>query len=69
MNLTPKAKRLWDQIPGEHQVKLLNNVYCVACRTMVGIQVERGVVKKGDLVLRGRCVTCNYEVARLIEST
>lgn len=69
MNLTPKAKQLWDTIPGEFQVKLLNNVYCVNCRKSRGIKVEKGFVEDGDLILKGTCTTCNYEVARLIESS
>lgn len=68
MELTPQAKILWAEIPGNIQVQLLNNVYCTACRTNTGIGNVKGTVEKGDLVLRGICTACAGPVARVIEN-
>lgn len=68
MDMTPQAKKLWEQIPSDVRVRLLNNVYCVSCKGTTGIAQVRAVVEKGDLILHGRCTRCDGEVARLIES-
>ena len=67
-NLTPKAKKVWDSIPGDIRLKILNNVYCVQCREMTGIGNFTGKIEKGMLVLRGVCTRCGGEVARVIEN-
>ena len=67
--LTPKARTIWEAIPGNVQIKLLNKVWCFNCRktTSIGGDV-RGKVSKGMLVLRGRCTRCGKAVARVIEN-
>ncbi|MBW1837384.1 MAG: hypothetical protein JRF71_15685 [Deltaproteobacteria bacterium] len=67
-SLTSQARKLWEAIPGEVRVKLLNNVWCVDCRKATGICEVSGSVKKGMLVLKGRCTTCGGRVARVIEN-
>jgi hypothetical protein len=67
-NLTPKAKKIWQSIPGDIRLKILNNVWCVQCRDMTGIGNFTGKIEKGMLVLRGVCTRCGGEVARVIEN-
>ena len=67
-SLTPQARKLWEAIPGEVRVKLLNNVWCGSCRKTTGICEVTGSVEKGALVLKGQCTTCGGRVTRLIES-
>ena len=67
MEQTPLAKNFWDNISGDIQVKLLNNVWCSSCRNTTSIAVAKMSVKHGDLILEGSCTTCNSNVARLIE--
>lgn len=64
---TAEAKAMWDAIPPQAQEQILSNVWCVHCKTGTTIVDFNGRVEKGDLILRGRCVTCGGEVARLIE--
>ena len=66
--LTLRAREVWEAIPGEVRVKLLNNVWCADCRKTTGICEVTGSVEKGALVLKGRCTTCGGKVVRLIES-
>lgn len=68
MKLTPQAKNLWDKIPGDIQIRLLNNVYCTSCHDNRSIGEVQGTVEKRELILRGICTTCGGPVARLIES-
>ena len=65
---TPKAKKIWQSIPGDIRLKILNNVYCVQCKDMTGIGNITGKIEKGMLVLRGVCTRCGGEVARVIEN-
>ena len=66
--LTPKARAIWEAIPGNVRIKLLNNVWCFSCRKTTGIGGDvRGKVSKGMLVLHGRCTSCGKDVARVIE--
>ena len=54
-------------IPVDARAKLLANVYCGHCRGGVSIVNVTGIVKRGDLLLKGNCATCAHEVARLVE--
>ena len=69
LTLTPKARAIWEAIPGNVQIKLLNNVWCFSCRKTTGIGGDvGGKVSKGMLVLHGRCTSCGKDVARVIEN-
>jgi hypothetical protein len=48
-------------------MRLLNNVWCVACHTTTTIVQFTGRIEQGDLVLDGRCINCGGPVARVIE--
>ena len=67
-SFTPKAKKIWEAIPGIIQFKILNNVWCVHCRKESSIGNLNGKIESGMLVLRGTCTKCNGEVARVIEN-
>ena len=66
--LTPKAKKIWQAIPADIRLKILNNVWCVQCKQTTGIGKISGKVESGMLVLRGVCTRCGGEVARVIEN-
>jgi hypothetical protein len=69
LTLTPKARTIGEAIPGNVQVKLLNNVWCFNCRETTGIGGDvTGKVAKGMLVLHGKCTRCGGAVARVIEN-
>ena len=67
-SFTPKAKKIWESIPGDIQIKILNNVWCVHCRKESSIGNLTGKIESGMLVLRGTCTKCSGEVARVIEN-
>lgn len=64
---TPQAARRWSELDGSIKTRLLNNVWCVACRNGTTIVHFTGRVKEGNLVLEGRCIKCGGRVARVIE--
>lgn len=68
MNLTPQAKAIWDKIPRDIQLRLLNNVFCATCRGNTGIGEVYGTVEKRELILKGICTKCGGPVARVIEN-
>jgi len=67
-SFTPKAKKIWEAIPGIIQFKILNNVWCVQCRKESSIGNLTGKIESGMLVLHGTCTKCGGEVARVIEN-
>jgi hypothetical protein len=67
-NFTPKAKKIWELIPGNIRLRILNNVWCPQCRDVTGIGNFSGKVEKGMLILRGVCTRCGGDVARVIEN-
>ena len=67
-SLTPQAQEIWDAIPGDFQMKLLNNVWCRTCSDTTGIGSVSGNVEKGMLILKGICTRCGNPVARVIEN-
>ena len=44
-SLTPHAQEIWDAIPGDIQMKILNNVWCRTCSDTTGIGSVSGKVK------------------------
>lgn len=68
-SLTPQAREIWNAIPGEIRMKILNNVWCVNCSDITGIGSVSGKIEKGMLVLRGICIPCGGSVARVLEDT
>ena len=67
-SLTPQAQKIWDAIPGDFQMKLLNNVWCRTCSDVTGIGSVSGKVEKGMLILKGICTRCGNPVTRVIEN-
>jgi len=67
-SLTPPAFRIWINIPGDIQIKILNNVWCRNCSDITGIGSVRGKIEKGMLILRGICTRCGKPVTRAIEN-
>ena len=67
-SLTPQAKKIWDAIPGDFQMKILNNVWCRTCSDTTGIGSVSGKVEKRMLILKGICTRCGNPVARVIEN-
>ncbi len=64
---TKAALERWDELGTEWQARLLGNVWCGSCGTMVYIIVESARIEKKDLILSGRCAECGGEVGRLVE--
>jgi len=67
-SLTPQAFRIWINIPGDIQIKILNNVWCRTCSDITGIGSVSGKIEKGMLILKGICTRCGNPVARVIEN-
>ena len=67
-SLTPQAFRIWIKIPGDIQIKILNDIWCKTCSDTTGIGNVSGKVEKGMLALRGICTRCGNPVARVIEN-
>jgi hypothetical protein len=67
-NFTPPAQKLWNKIPAEVRMQILNSVWCASCRDTVTMLNITGNVEGGDLVLKGKCARCAGPVSRLIES-
>ena len=67
-SFTPKAKKIWEAIAGNIQIKILNNVWCVHCSKVSSIGNLTGKIESRMLVLRGTCIKCGGDVARVIEN-
>jgi len=64
---TPVAQILWDTIPSHIQERILQNVSCPHCDEMTTMTDCTGEVHGRSLVVRGTCVTCRGQVARVLE--
>lgn len=67
-SLTPQAFRIWINIPGDIQIKILNNIWCITCSDITSIRSVRGKAQKGMLILKGICTRCGNPVTRAIEN-
>ncbi|MEM7586311.1 MAG: hypothetical protein AAF560_23165 [Acidobacteriota bacterium] len=66
---TPDAARRWAELGGRAQTRLLNNIFCFACRKPGTIVRFTGKMRGEDLVLEGSCMACDSPVARVIEGS
>jgi len=66
-HFTPAADKMWAAVDPSMRIRLLNNVWCTTCRGSSSMELLEGRVEQGDLVLRGRCVACGNDVARVVE--
>ena len=66
-NFAPAARQRWESIPADIRKRLLSNVWCAGCRHEVTITHFTGAMKRGDLLLVGKCAECHGDVARVIE--
>ncbi len=55
------------RIPPWAQEKILDNVWCGQCLGSVTIILETAEMKGDDLVLRGTCKSCGWNVCRVVE--
>lgn len=67
MELTPSARKVWEAIPTDRRLRILNNVYCVGCMKTTSMGKAKGRVEKGRLALSGVCTRCGGVVARVVE--
>jgi hypothetical protein len=66
-DFTAAAQRRWDSIEAQHRVAILNSVFCGICLAGRSMQLLEGHMKRGDLILHGRCTKCGNDVARVVE--
>jgi len=57
-SFTRPAQKLWEKIPSEFRMEILNSVWCVNCRDTVTMLNITGKVERRDLVLSGKCDRC-----------
>jgi len=69
MEMSNQARELWEKIPTDVRLRLLNNVYCVRCQGISGVGEAAATVLKGDLVIKGSCTKCGGPVSRVVESS
>jgi hypothetical protein len=69
---TPRAAASWIAFPPESRVRMLNNFWCPICRSLTSVELRKGLISRGDLLLKGRCIRCGYplekEVGRVAEA-
>jgi hypothetical protein len=67
-NFTPRARSIWQSMPGDVQFKILNTIWCTRCRKMTGMAELSARVCSGVLVFTGKCNRCGSDVARVIDN-
>ncbi len=67
MKGTKAALMKWEQIPHGVRLKLLNNVWCSRCRCARSMAEAHVVLKRGDFLIQGHCVTCNADIVRYVD--
>jgi hypothetical protein len=66
-DFSPPARQHWHSIPADIRQQLLSNVWCGHCSHETTITNFSGTIKRGDLLLVGKCAECHGDVARVIE--
>ena len=63
----PEAKKKWNSITPADQQMFLNNAWCTQCSNVTELKEPTFENVSQDLLIKGHCKTCNFDVARLIE--
>ncbi len=66
---TAPAREFWSAIPEEARKRIIANVWCGKCGGSTTITNFSGTIRRGDLLLVGKCAVCHKDVARLVEGT
>jgi hypothetical protein len=65
---TAEAQARWDAIPSHFHEQILHNVWCPHCGDMTTMAPDFwGEIQGTTLVLHGTCVTCEGQVARVLD--
>ena len=56
----------WKKIEGWAQEEILTNVWCSNCCTSVSILLMSTEMIQEDLILRGKCKKCGFDVCRVV---
>ena len=64
---TPEAQMLWDGVPHDHQVHIVNSVFCTGCMGNCSMIDYVGSIDHGFLILDGTCAKCGHGVTRLVD--
>jgi hypothetical protein len=67
MAFTPEAQAIWDKVPEETRVKLLDSGFCTRCLATRHFDLVEGELRGKELALIGKCGTCGARVVRLIQ--
>lgn len=69
MSFTPEAQAIWDRVPEETRVKLLDSGFCTRCLATRHFELVEAELRSGELALIGKCGTCGARVVRLVQLT
>ncbi|PCI35162.1 MAG: hypothetical protein COB50_05595 [Thiotrichales bacterium] len=67
MKGSKEAVAIWQQIPNNMRLTLLNNVFCGNCGTAVGISDATAKIYDDSFLIHGNCIECGHNVVRHIE--
>jgi ribosomal protein S27AE len=61
------ATKKWYRVPKDIREQLKQNVFCSNCgvTTIIDFKIESS---GASIILKGKCIQCNSDVARVIES-
>ncbi len=61
------AMKTWLEIPEFTRNKIIHNVWCGKCLNAAIIRDDTVHTERSGILLKGNCMTCGHEVARLVE--
>ena len=61
------AVEAWESIPADAQMKILNTVYCMHCKSITTLIDPIAAENTKDLLINGACIKCKAPVSRHIE--
>jgi hypothetical protein len=64
---TPQARKLWEALEPRTKMRVLNSIWCTQCEKNRPMAELGGRVSGGELILFGRCGTCDHEVTCLVK--
>ncbi len=66
MEQSVEAKLIWEDIPANVRLKLLNNFWCHKCKDLVGVNLEEMSIDN-DFMLMGECLNCEETIFQFLE--
>jgi len=62
-----KAMKMWNELPDDFRKRVIENEYCITCRSDTSIVDYSITDDKGNILIKGKCAKCGSILIRVVD--